>query len=137
MHTKGRGKNEDKRRQPGKRYSRIGKLRRLRGQSQGGWKSSRVVGGSGRCQGQIQLLTPENTKTVITETRETADSGPISLSTLLLSPSPRVFFFRAILLHPAVRFLAYVVRPPFPAFFACPLPIFSPSFLLRGRKKKM
>lgn len=130
--------------------------RKKRGQKEAAWQalfpnwkiasSARAVarrvekqqggGGSGRCQGQIQLLTPENTKTVITETRETADSGPISLSTLLFSPSPRVFFFRAILLHPAVRFLAYVVRPPFPAFFACPLPIFSPSFLLRGRKKR-
>lgn len=94
--------------------------RKKRGQKEAAWQalfpnwkiasSARAVarrvekqqggGGSGRCQGQIQLLTPENTKTVITETRETADSGPISLSTLLLSPSPRVFFFRAILLHP-------------------------------------
>lgn len=61
----------------GERYSRIGKLRRLRGQPQGGWKME----GPGRCQDQIQLLTPENTETVITTTRKTAK--PTFLSFLL------------------------------------------------------
>ena len=44
-HKGKREKNEDKRRQAGKRYSRIGKLRRLRGQPQEGWKSSLGSGG--------------------------------------------------------------------------------------------
>lgn len=48
-----------------------------------GGKAALVVGGSGRCQGQIQLLTPENTETVITETRETVDR-PLCLHPLTL-----------------------------------------------------
>lgn len=130
-------KTRDKRRQPGKRYSRIGKLRRLRGQPQGGWKSSRVVE-SGRCQGQIQLLTPENTETVITETRETADGGPISLSSLL--PSPRESFsfgppffiprFQSLRLFAHVSYLDH-----FPRFSRVLPPFFPRAFFCVGGKK--
>lgn len=136
-HKGKREKTRDKRRQPGKRYSRIGKLRRLRGQPQGGWKSSRVVE-SGRCQGQIQLLTPENTETVITETRETADGGPISLSSLLPSPQESFSFgppffiprFQSLRLFAHVSYLDH-----FPRFSRVLPPFFPRAFFCVGGKK--
>lgn len=84
VHTKGRGKKT--RTKGGSLASVIPELENCvacEGSRKKGGKAALVVGGSGRCQGQIQLLTPENTETVITETRETVDR-PLCLHPLTL-----------------------------------------------------
>lgn len=130
--------------------------RKKRGQKEAAWQalfpnwkiasSARAVarrvekqqggGGSGRCQGQIQLLTPENTKTVITETRETADSGPISLSTLLLSPSPSFSFAPSFFTQPfGFSHTSFVHH--FPRFSRVLSPFFPRAFFcVEGKKRK-
>lgn len=115
-------KNEDKRRQalfPNWKIARAA-AKRVR-------ESGRL--GSGRCQGQIQLLTPENTGTVITETSSLSfltPKGPF-LSRHPSSPTSTAFGTLLPTLHfpPALRSFRFTRAP-----FSLGL------LLLRGREKK-